>query len=221
MEIQNYQFSLEKTNAYLITEGNHGILVDPCSDELVNILNEKGVILDYVCLTHEHCDHLWGLNQVRDAFNCKLIATTAASAAIQSPRTNRAKEHHIYMTLRFGAEYSNESGTPDYFCKRAEIEYDDEFTLVWQGNRLFFKNLPGHSKGSCIIQLNDEFLISGDTLLKDEKTFTRFEGGDKDILTKTTLPYIMNYPDNIIVMPGHGERFRLGDYSFKDGLQEF
>lgn len=214
MEIKNYRFSLEETNSYLLLEDTYGILIDPCSELLVNIIKKSGVELEYVCLTHEHCDHLWGMNQIRKVYGCPLIATTAASLAIQSPKTNRAKEHHIYMTLRFGSAYAQESGAPDYFCEKAEIEYEDRYCLEWHGNRLFFKCAPGHSEGSCIIKINDNTLIVGDTLLKGEKTFTRFEGGNEKMLRSNTLPYIRTFSENIRILPGHGEEFLLKDYPF-------
>lgn len=214
MEIKGYQFTKEETNAYLMLQDGHGILVDPCSPILPDIIRNFGIALDYVCLTHEHCDHLWGLNQIRESFGCPLIASELTSKAIQSPRTNRAKEHHIYMTLRFGADYARESGVPDYCCKKAEIEFVEEFFLDWRGNAIRFCRSPGHSEGSILIIPDRKTLIVGDTLLKGEKTFTRFEGGDARMLEEVTLPYIHSFPGNTMILPGHGEGFLLMDYQF-------
>lgn len=221
MEIKCYRFTKEETNAYLMMQDGHGILVDPCSPRLSEIIGGIGITLDYVCLTHEHCDHLWGLNQIREIFGCPLIASEQASKAIQNPKTNRAKEHHIYMTLRFGADYARESGAPDYCCRKAEIEFTEDYRLEWRGNAIRFHRSPGHSEGSILIIPDGKILITGDTLLKGEKTFTRFEGGNAKMLEGITLPYICSFPRDTRVLPGHGEDFLLEDYPFLEGAKQF
>ena len=64
---------------------------------------------------------------------------------------------------------------------------------------------PGHTKGSvCFYAIEDEFLISGDTLFAGSVGRTDFPGGDsKEILT-SIRQRLDPVPDYVRVYPGHG-----------------
>lgn len=214
MDIECFQYSIEKTNSYLLIQDGHGAVIDPCSNDLVNELLKKNLIIDFVAITHEHCDHLWGLNYLKDAFKCPLISTNVASLAIQDPRFNRAKDYHIYLALKYGEITVDEDINPAYKCDRSEIEFSEEFSLSWRGERIYFRHSPGHSKGSCLIKPMEGVIISGDTVLKGEHVFTGFEGGSQTDFEEYTLPFLRKLRPDTRILPGHGESFFLGDYSY-------
>ena len=43
---------------YVVKEGEHAIVIDPFDDTTPS----KGLIIDYIILTHEHYDHISGVN---------------------------------------------------------------------------------------------------------------------------------------------------------------
>jgi glyoxylase-like metal-dependent hydrolase (beta-lactamase superfamily II) len=216
MNIEIYRFTVDDNCAYLIEENGHSVLIDAPSSELVGIVRDKRLVLDYIFLTHEHCDHLWGLNDLRENFKPKVIATKETSIAIGNPRTNRANVHHIYITMRFDAEVSrNCTPDPNLKCARAEIEYEGEHCLAWNGHKLKFYATPGHSKGSGMLLIDDEILFAGDTMLKGQKVFTMFEGGNIDDYKNITLPILKTIPAECDVFPGHGDRFYLKYYDLE------
>ena len=217
MEVTCRQFSTEKTNSYILSDNKHCIVIDPCSADLVSFISSQRLSVDYIVLTHEHCDHLWGVNALRSYSKCPLIASTECSRRIQSSKTNRAREHHIYMALRFGAAYANEDDVPDYCCERADIEFTGQLALSWHSNTICLKSTPGHSQGSITISVNEAIVFSGDSLLKGEATFTKFEGGDGEKLKNTVFPYYKTFSADVLVMPGHGDSFLLKDYDFLGG----
>lgn len=213
MRIKTFRFSVEGTNSYVIEDSSRAIFVDVPSIELIDIINNHGLSLDYVFLTHEHCDHLWGLNAIRREFNTKVVTTKQASIAIGDSRENRACVHHIYIAMKYGAETAKYC-TPDprMICERADIEYDEPMKIEWLGHNLRFVSTPGHSKGSGMLILDNQYLFSGDTLIKDQPIFTRFETGDMETYQKITLPLIKSFPPDILVFPGHGDGFDLRTY---------
>lgn len=218
MRISTYNFTIEDNRAYVIEENGHAILVDAPSTDLTAIIKEQGINLDYIFLTHEHCDHLWGLNEIRTVFNPMVIATKAASISIGNARTNRACVHHIYITVRFGAEQSkNCTPDPQMICDRADIEYEDTYNIEWMGHELAFYATPGHSRGSGMLLVDGKHLFSGDTMIKGQQVFTMFETGDMEMFKKETFPLIKSFSGKVTVYPGHGDGFSLQDYDLKDG----
>ena len=59
-------------NMYILEENNHYVLIDPCIIELpfVNASN-----IDYIFLTHEHYDHVSGVNYWRDQSGASVVCS--------------------------------------------------------------------------------------------------------------------------------------------------
>lgn len=49
---------MEQAKIYLITEKNHAIVPDICTEDVAKELVSREYSPDYVFLTHEHVDHL-------------------------------------------------------------------------------------------------------------------------------------------------------------------
>jgi glyoxylase-like metal-dependent hydrolase (beta-lactamase superfamily II) len=74
---------------------------------------------------------------------------------------------------------------------------------------------PGHSEGSACYVLNDKLVFTGDTLLEDNAIITRFPGGNTKDYKEIALPYLQSLDKTLIVMPGHGEPFRMEDVGWQ------
>ena len=71
-------------------------------------------------------------------------------------------------------------------------------------------NTSGHTRDSkCFYFKNNNILFCGDFLFKDGIGRTDLGGSLRDMLD--SLDYIEKYPDNTILMPGHGDSSILGD----------
>lgn len=208
MIIKQYQYGPEKTNSYLIISDRHAILVDAPSEEIIYEVEKLNVALDYVILTHEHADHLWGLNAIREKFRCKVIGQKICSKYIQDCRNNKARYYHVYYAMKYK---ENNTGIfdPLYCCEPVDIEFDETLNLLWQGNELQIIHAPGHSEGSVLIVLNDSDIFSGDTILKEQQTFTGFTNGSEEEYQKYTKPIIEKINDNKRIYPGHGTYFKF------------
>ena len=65
------------SNCYILYNGysNRCVIIDPGTKNCSNIIpfiKEKKLTPEYVILTHEHFDHIWGVNFLRKKYNIKL-----------------------------------------------------------------------------------------------------------------------------------------------------
>jgi len=68
---------------------------------------------------------------------------------------------------------------------------------------------PGHTEGSVCFQIED-FIFTGDTLLKGKIGRIDLPGGDEHTMKKS-LKRISKLPTGIIIYPGHGESTTLSN----------
>ena len=208
-------YGVEKANAYMLTAADgSAVLIDACSPELVSELQNRRLVPFAVILTHEHCDHIWGLNALREAYpEMRLIAHSRCSRAIGNPRDNKARQYHVYMALRYGSAYRrNPAQATDYRCEKADICFDTAYQFSWKGLSFHCVHTPGHSPGSALITVNGAFVFSGDTILPQADPFLKLDGGDALAYEKIAKPILDSLPDESMVFPGHGDRFTMKEW---------
>lgn len=69
---------------------------------------------------------------------------------------------------------------------------------------------PGHTAGSAMYMLNDEYLISGDVLFRDGIGRTDMPTGSSIAMVGTLENEILTLDDAINVLPGHGDVTTIG-----------
>ena len=191
------------SNSYVVTYGSrkNSVVVDPgeINDQLVyKHLFENQLKVEYILLTHEHFDHVAGLNYLRQCFDCQLIASAECSEAITDPKKNMSR----YYNMPFS-------------CSPADILVEDkDFHLIWNGTAIRFIKTQGHSRGSICFSF-DDILFTGDTIIKDVKTPTNLPGSDKEKLAGSFDRIMDIFKEETIVYPGHGAMFRLKEVSRK------
>ena len=80
---------------------------------------------------------------------------------------------------------------------------------------------PGHTPGSTVFVINDEYLISGDVLFQNSIGDTSLRMGSSSEMKKTLRSVILPLPDELIVLPGHGAETTIGrERKNNDYLQE-
>lgn len=88
---------------------------------------------------------------------------------------------------------------------------EDESVLEVGRLRLDTIATPGHTPGSMCFQVQGTpLLLSGDTLFPGGPGNTKFEGGDFDTIMRSLDERLFTYPDDMIVLPGHGDATTLG-----------
>ena len=207
-----YTYCLQPIDSrmYVLIEGKKALVIDPCvSDQAMELLRENSVCEVLILLTHEHYDHISGVNWLKDNIErVSVLCSEKCAKALPNPTKNLSAFGEILFVGK-----SEKMDIVPYSCS-ADETFENEYRLEWESHVLFLKEVPGHSKGSICIFLDDEILFSGDTLVTGYATITRLPGGDKRRFQEETLPYLRTLNPDIMVYPGHGEAQRLKMWFF-------
>ena len=190
MEIRRVPTGLIQANTYLAWDPDtkKGFLVDPgdFSQMLADIIEEEGIDLQYIILTHGHGDHICGTDAFRGRYpGVKVIAHVLADEILQSASLNGS---------------TNLFGRP--VAINTDIKVEEGDTLNIGNETLHFIHTPGHSKGGMCIK-GDGFVFTGDTLFRESIGRTDFYGGDFKTLEKSIKEKLYTLPGDTIVYPGH------------------
>lgn len=214
--IYTYDFYPIDSRMYILLENKKALIIDPCvSDEALQLLKENNVTEILVLLTHEHYDHISGVNWLREHFSSvNALCSSACAAALPSPSKNLSNFWEILFVGKDKEtqEYVRNMNIQPYSCT-ADDTFESEHKLSWEGHSLFLKETPGHSKGSICILLDEDMLFSGDSLVTGYPTITRLPGGSKKDYAGITLPWFQSLDPSIMVYPGHGEKQPLKCYT--------
>ena len=196
IKIDRFTWGFLETNMYVLQAADKVLVIDPIDN--AEILKKfKGSESVTVLLTHEHFDHICGLNKLREIASCKVIASKECSERIKDAKTNLSAYADVLAEI---AEKQVPASWKPFCCEGADFTFVDEYSFVWAGHLVKMIATPGHSAGSCCI-LIDDMLFSGDTIIN----VTGFPGGSRKKYRKVTVP-ILKYilPKARYVYPGHG-----------------
>lgn len=209
------------SNMYVLISGNGALIVDPhiCSPA-EDLLREAGVRDCVILLTHEHFDHISGVNWLRERYPCRVISTKSCAALIEDAKRSGAMTFGALFLLGH-TEQERRAIEPwivsDYVCQADEV-YEGESKYSWHGISLTLKELQGHSRGSQIIIADNQSVFTGDNLVPGERVITRLPGGSRETYEAIVRPYLQALPDHSIVYPGHGEPNRITDGGMRQGF---
>lgn len=201
---------------YLIELENSAIIVDPFeSDDLYKSLDKKNISEILVLITHEHYDHISGVNALQERYSIVVVASELCKKNIEDPEKNNTKQFpllflhdkHLYDAIK------NKLRDP-YFCVINKY-FSREIKINWYGIKIIGKWLGGHSIGSSVYLINNRLLFSGDNLLGNDMEKMSYDFDDVQF-NKIVLPYFKTLDSNIYVLPGHGEILKLEEF-----LREF
>lgn len=205
MEIKTIESQLLKSNMYVICENDRHIIIDPC---ICNIDIDN---VDYILLTHEHYDHISGVNYWVERTGARVIASSKCADACMDSRKNLSRYFKAFCELQTWIPVHNEVKNVDYTCNVDET-YEKFYCMEWECHNIKFFESPGHSKGSSIIQIDDKIVFSGDSILEDIETECGLPGGNKTDWECISIPIIEQLSDDSIIYPGHYHAFEIKKY---------
>ena len=206
MQILSFTDIQAGMNSYAVQEGTHCFFIDPVlSDDIKEIIHNY--IVDFAVLTHEHYDHIRGVNEIKKAYPQIVIwCSKKAIKGLSDPSINMSRYlDFLNAVLPFG---NGTAVSCDYTCS-ADKTCEDQETTLWEGHQLLFKETPGHSAGSLSVLLDNLYLFSGDTIFKKYPTATRLPGGSTKQFRQITEPWLNSLPQDVYVYPGHADPFLL------------
>lgn len=197
MKIEGFVMGSVGTNVYLLIneETLETVLVDPgdCPQRFLDHLQEKGLKIVGILLSHGHYDHILGIEKLRETCPVPVFAHEAEEALLNNPNNN----------------LSAMTGRP---CVVKDVTYvKDGQTLQMAGYNFQVLHTPGHTPGGCCYYIaSEKILISGDTLFCASVGRTDFPGGSMSDLIRGIKDKLMVLPDEVRVLPGHMGESTIG-----------
>ena len=201
---------------YVLLTGKEAVVFDPNeNDELLQLLEEKGIEKVHILLTHEHYDHTNGVNWLVEHTDADLFCQKNCAEVISTIKGNNPA-----LVALVWADRDRQDGGHRYKefkdkFKPFTIKVDKTFEKdgnVKVGEYVFHvTSTPGHCPGASCYMLLDKMVFTGDTLLQSNPVILSFRESVKEDYEKYALPYLRALPKDTIIMPGHGDPFELKD----------
>ncbi len=222
MNFMRYILKYSESNMYILMDGNNALIIDPnISHEALEILRQNGVCQLHIILTHEHFDHASGVNWYKQRFETKIICQRKCAERIIDAKNNRPFVFFPMVENRTEEEKKAILSFYDALPTDAievDIIFDDYFSFEWRRHNIFIKSCPGHSPGSSVVIIDDEYAFTGDYMIPNVPVILRFPGGSKTIYNEKTLPFLLGLKKNMVIMPGHGNSYLRKNCYYRDGV---
>jgi glyoxylase-like metal-dependent hydrolase (beta-lactamase superfamily II) len=178
-----------ENNCYLISDGaGHCMLVDPGNNcgQILDALAANEQKLEAILLTHGHCDHIFGLDEVMRRY-------PQVPVFVHNDDTEMLRNVELNGSARYNQNYVYDGEVRILTDGPAEIGAFDFQVL----------HTPGHSPGSCCF-LFDEQCFTGDTIFAGSIGRYDLPGGDAMQLLGSIRAKLLDLPDATQLHPGHG-----------------
>ena len=184
MEVKVLQVGPIGTNCYILEDekARAAAIIDPGDEagRILQVIEDDGVDVKYILLTHGHSDHTTAVPQLHKAL-------PQAEIYIHRADANGA-----------GSQLFPRAGQiPDLKF------YDEGDTLALGDMTIQVLHTPGHSRGSVTLKVGD-VLFCGDTLFAGSCGRTDFPGGSMKQMM-ASLARLAALPGDYRVLPGHME----------------
>lgn len=224
LQIDTYKFYRSvyapvDSNMYIFIEGDEAIVVDANDNEEVFLLLKSLTIKKvHLFLTHEHYDHSCGVCSLKNNFDTVLYCHQNSKGFLSTKKNCSPR----LVAFVLSTKDMNDGGHRAETFKKGLTDYDlepdilfsDGQTIEIANHKISIIHVPGHTPASSLLVLDEKFVFTGDSLIKDIKIITSFRGGDKEDMLKIALPRLRSLPDDLMVMPGHGFPFKKKEFNF-------
>lgn len=191
MKIVNVPTTAPLANCWLCwdEESRLAVLIDPPSStaKVEAVVEQNGLTICRILLTHGHFDHIFGADIFRDKYGVPAAIHQADAEMLTDPVKNASalffREDHIY--------------------RPAEILLRDGEEIPVGESLIRVVHTPGHTPGSVCFAMDKDYL-TGDTLFRGSIGRTDLPGGSWQTM-RHTLDRLSELPDNVRIYPGHGD----------------
>lgn len=199
--LKSFTFNPFQQNTYLLYDDEKTAwIIDPGNfdasenAELKAFIEEKGLQLKRLLLTHAHIDHILGNRFVFDTYGL----------------LPEAHENELFFIKRmpesatmYGIPY-DQSPAPEHYLKEGDALTLGKYTF----DCLF---TPGHSPGSLsFYNAENKLVIGGDVLFRGSIGRSDLPMGDHDTLIRSIREKLMVLDDDVKVCSGHGPSTTIG-----------
>ncbi len=171
-----------------------GMVIDPGgnSDRILKAIEDSGLDIQIIVLTHGHSDHIAALHEIQDSTGA-LVAIHEEDADFLEGRGS--------VSSQFGISYRTPH-PPDRLLHEGDI-------IDVGGVRFTVMHTPGHTPGGICL-LTEGRVFTGDTLFRRGIGTTIMPGTSRPQLLESIRTRLMTLPDSTIIYPGHGRETTIG-----------
>ena len=200
------------TNCYVVATGPGAecVVVDPgkdAADGVAEVVREHRLKPVSVLVTHGHIDHMWCVAPVAGTYDATAWIHPEDRHLLSDPMAGMSRET-AGMLLGGGYVFSE----PDDVAELADGQ-----SLELAGLGFVVDHTPGHTRCSVTFRTPyadqddvSEVMFSGDLLFAGSIGRTDLPGGDHPTMLRSLAAKVLTLPDDIVVLPGHGEQTSIG-----------
>lgn len=203
MTIKKFVCNMLQENCYVASDDTRECVVIDCGayypeerQAITEYIKEEKLTPVHLLATHGHVDHNFGNDTMAATFGLKPEIAAQDETLLSDCKTQAMR--------MFGLDLDNEFPPVGHLLK-------DGDEVTFGSHKLKVIGTPGHSRGSvCYYCKEEDVMFSGDTLFRHSIGRTDFEGGSMLQIIQS-LRMLAQMPDNITVLPGHGDRTTIGE----------
>ena len=191
LDVEMFTVGAVQENCFLVRPAgaDRAVIVDPGEEaaRLLQAIEDAGVTLDAILLTHTHFDHVGAVAPV----------ARATGAPVYCPQLEVPVLQDVMAFVPWPGFGPYESWDPEHTVAGGE-------TLELAGLTFDVIFTPGHSPGHVTYAVRGEpALFSGDVLFQNSVGRIDLPGGDGPTLMRSIAGLLERFDDDTVVYPGH------------------
>ena len=201
LQIRSFVFNPFSENTYVVyNDHKNAFIIDPgnfSTEEtrlLQNFIEENGLKIQNILLTHAHIDHVLGLQTVYNLYNVPVLLHETEKEIL---------DRNTMDANRFGFFFKPFEGEIQFLKENEVLKLDeDEFNIL---------HVPGHSPGHIAFHNEaQKFVVSGDVLFEGSIGRTDLYKGNHEQLLESIRTKLFILDGDTKVYNGHGNPTTIG-----------
>jgi glyoxylase-like metal-dependent hydrolase (beta-lactamase superfamily II) len=184
--------------------GKQAVVVDPGGDvdRIIAAIDQAGMIVERIWLTHGHLDHAGGAAELQDALRRRAGDQSALPIEGPDKRDDFLLKGLEDQGRSYGIALRNVS--PDRWLTEGD-------SVAFGGHRFDVLHCPGHTPGHVVfLNRAARFALVGDVLFQGSVGRTDFPYGDHAALIRAITEKLLPLGDDFAFLCGHGPGSTIG-----------